>query len=247
MPPKKLTTSNTKNGIKKNKTDIITEKGKNSIKNMFERIKSKENAFKECSNCNQKINVSLYDDHIKANCKRNSPSSSSNCENNTDIIIIDSNIDVNIKKEPIKIGKTDIELVEINDNIDDDIKPPFKRYKSENMITKTDKVENFSEDSDEKLLNNFMDNTDISSLPSHNCTPEKNKEKNKNTSIHSEDSNLSFTQYNPDFDFYLRNFTNAIESVLEQEIFSCLLDEFDREIIKKFSLLGSIFSFSKNL
>jgi len=135
----------------------------------------------------------------------------------------------------------------IDDNIDDDIKPPFKRYKSENMITKTDKLENFSEDSDEKLLNNFMDNTDISSLPSHNCTPEKNKEKNKNTSIHSEDSNLSFTQYNPDFDFYLRNFTNAIESVLEQEIFSCLLDEFDREIIKKFSLLGSIFSFSKNL
>jgi hypothetical protein len=245
MPPKKLTSSNTKNGIKKAASEIITEKGKNSIKNMFERIKSKDNPFKECSNCNQKLKTSEYDDHLKAKCKKvkTSPSTASIDD---EIIIIDSDIDLSIKKESVTVINTlkkDIQLIEVNDKMkedDEDFKPLIKRYKSENTIETTiEKVENFSEDSDEKLINNFLDNTDISSLPSRNCSPIKNKENKNNTSIHSNDSNISLSQYNPDFDYYLKNFTNAIESVLDQETFSCLLDDFDREIIKKFSLLSS--------
>ena len=244
MPPKKL--NNTKNGIKKTTSEIITEKGKNSIKNMFERIKSKDNAFKECSNCNENIKSCQYDDHLKSKCKiiKTSSSGASNCENDDDIILIDCDNELGIKKESNSSFKKEIIEIEANnDNIkeeDDDLnKHPIKRYKSEIIQTKTEIVENFNEDSDEKLLNNFLDNTDISSLPSRNCTPVKNKEKSNNTSIHSEDSNLSFSQYNPDFDYYLKNFTNAIESVLEQETFSCLLDDFDRDIVKKFSTLKS--------
>ena len=47
------------------------------------------------------------------------------------------------------------------------------------------------------------------------------------------------TDYSNDFDFYLNNFTNAIQSVLAEETFACLLNEEDYETIENFSSLTS--------
>ena len=40
-------------------------------------------------------------------------------------------------------------------------------------------------------------------------------------------------------DYYLKNFTQAIESVLNQQTFACLFDQSDYAVIKRFSLLSS--------
>ena len=58
-------------------------------------------------------------------------------------------------------------------------------------------------------------------------------------------------QYNEENDFYLRNFENAIKTVVNEKSFSCLLDESDTNTINKFfkltSKIFSIFYFlSKN-
>lgn len=57
---------------------------------------------------------------------------------------------------------------------------------------------------------------------------------------------LKQTQTSPsklDADYYLRNFTNAIETVLNEATFSCLFDQTDFDVIKRFSMLsGKIFT-----
>ena len=46
------------------------------------------------------------------------------------------------------------------------------------------------------------------------------------------------SQYNLEDDYYLTNFEDAIRAVYNQDSFSCLLNEFDSEVIKKFSKLS---------
>lgn len=46
-----------------------------------------------------------------------------------------------------------------------------------------------------------------------------------------------------DSDYYLKNFTHAIESILNQTIFGGLFDQADYDVIKRFSLLSSRNSF----
>lgn len=68
------------------------------------------------------------------------------------------------------------------------------------------------ESSDDKLLLEFMEKEDLA-------------ESNSPSKL--------------DSDYYLRNFTTAIEWVLNQATFSCLFDQSDYDVIKRFSLLSS--------
>ena len=49
------------------------------------------------------------------------------------------------------------------------------------------------------------------------------------------------SQYNLEDDYYLANFENAIRAVYNEDSFSCLLNKFDSEVIKKFSKLSCKF------
>ena len=79
--------------------------------------------------------------------------------------------------------------------------------------------EKISEQIDEdKLLRDYLSNIE---------TTENSENKTQSSPVKSE------------FDYYLSNFSNAIESVLNQQIFSCLFDQNDYDIIKRFSSLSS--------
>ncbi|RMZ97501.1 fanconi-associated nuclease 1 [Brachionus plicatilis] len=87
-----------------------------------------------------------------------------------------------------------------------------------------------------------IDHDDMSEI---NSSPKRIKleqdsvfsEKNSDTN---EDKDLSEDlQNNEPFDFYLKNFTNAIDSVLKEEQFSHLFDDQDLKIIEKFNFLGN--------
>lgn len=55
-----------------------------------------------------------------------------------------------------------------------------------------------------------------------------------------DNKDLKLPSSQTDFDYYLNNFTTAIQSVLNQETFSLLFDQTDYDVIKRFSLLSSI-------
>lgn len=125
----------------------------------------------------------------------------------------DKQLNVNIEQKTAYLNGFNIietKLVEISETKTSDIVPSqAKRARSESFEVKS-KIENFMDD-----------------------------ETSNDSKYENYQERSSYDTSNNDFDYYLNNFTNAIQSVLSEETFACLLNKFDYEIIEKFNMLSS--------
>lgn len=239
MPPKtkaSKTLNNSKSASKlKNDPVKISETDKNAISNMFKKIESKDSYMIECKLCSQTIKSCLFTDHMNTKCPNRKIDTSPQkltkvIPQNDDIIvlsddeakeIVNTKIEVqNGIKEEIKETKYETVKNEIH-QIEEKIEPDCKRIKMSPKLEDYDKVE-FDDDKDDQLL--------LSSIDQIEKNIKESSFNRENDSIKSE----------PTFDYYLNNFENALQTVINQDTFSHLLNDFDRETIKKFSNLTSI-------
>jgi hypothetical protein len=124
----------------------------------------------------------------------------------------DKQLNVNIEQKTAYLNGFNIietKLVEISEKKTSDIVPSLAKRPRSESFEVKSKIENFTND------------------------------ETSNDSKYENYQELSYDTSNNDFDYYLNNFTNAIQSILTEETFACLLNKFDYEIIEKFNMLSS--------
>lgn len=266
MPPKKSLNKNSKIILES------SESAKNSISNLFSKIKEKDSELKECSFCNEKVKSCLLKDHIATKCKLGTQKKRKSSEEEVVFLgrsnsqkSLNQKFQIEIKRECIlpscksepmesvdinfsletnfldKISKsgTNLEIraelcTEINSCTNEEANESFeikqrsvKRLKSEEKEENETKMEEKALKKQNEIITANLDkNNDL-------------KSESMDISTQKTDNEIDKMAYSSDFDFYLINFTNAIQSVLAEETFACLLNQEDYEIIEKFSNLKS--------
>ena len=255
MPPKN-SAKRCKSATALQNSAPTSEAQKNALTNMFKRIESLDQTLKKCENCGEKIKSCLFKDHLSTKCSaRNKIEKASDDE---EIVILDEVVDV--KQEPHlksekKISSSNIEISVsiLNDSrqnnpicrvesvekveevgLENDL--PSEKKLRRTLSAELDVVTESSNDSEKnnRLINEFLDkNPEI-------FNEEFKQLEKKSTSLNeSMEMSQSQRRLSGSKDFYLENFESAIKSVLDESTFCCLLDDFDFQIIKKFSLLSS--------
>jgi hypothetical protein len=259
MPPKKALNKQAKNTLE------IAQPAKNSISNLFSKIQEKDSQFKECLMCKEKIKSCLLKDHLATKCGHRVSQIGQEKE---EVIFlgkskssndINQNLQIEIKKESIVLTSETkpLDCVDVNFS--------FKSNEKDIRSKKRSIVEIKSELIDE--INNF-ENEELNEFSAEKCRPLKkrrsqdkegtdtksNQDLALTKNLSSEDDHAKLdsmdtssqndmkkekTKYSDEFDFYLINFTNAIQSVIAEVTFACLLNVEDIEIIEKFSNLQS--------
>lgn len=204
-------------------TVVVSESEKNAISKMFKRIEGSDQRVEECNLCKMKIKICLMKDHLESKCEKRVRG------------VVEQQLELLTQRREVK--RSVDEIIVLDDDEDEEetnIKPlesDSKRVKTETVepqvsVEQTtgkivDKEHSPRSESDinseDLFLNNYMDEVDSGS-------PSKS-----------------------DFDFYLNNFNNAIQSVLNQETFCCLLNESDYETITRFSTLSSNYYSRSNI
>jgi hypothetical protein len=263
MPPKKALNKNGKNTLE------IPQPVKNSISNLFSKIQEKDSQFKECPMCNEKIKSCLLKDHLATKCCQRMSQIGQEKEEvifmgkSKSTNDINQNLQIEIKKESIVTSETKpLDCVDINFSLKSNEKDMRSKKRSivEIKSELIDEVNNFeNEELNEvstekrrpmkKLRSEDKEDTDAKSNQdltlTKNLSSEDDHAKLDSMDTFSQNQNIvndikkEKTQYSNEFDFYLINFTNAIQSVIAEETFACLLNSEDVEIIEKFSNLQS--------
>ncbi len=185
-------------------------------------------------------------------------------DDHEDIIFISSNIQSfdetsrkDIKKEErlldfessLKLTSKTIELfpkikdepILYNPEIEIEHGPDEKKFKKSDIIFPDENILFETNIKNDKNTDNESEDDMI--LLSHCDSFEKNSQNILQIPSHKE--KIAFEEKNStDFDYNLKNFEDAIKSVINQEIFSHLMNEYDCELIQKFSRLSSNFFFN---
>jgi hypothetical protein len=257
MPPKKKANLNSKKSSsfsnKRSPNSLknvqVSEVQKNALTNMFKRIESNDLKLKECPNCKEQIKSCLLNDHLQTKCASKKSQSSSMCliktepqlsQTDNEILIIEEvsgQINKNSYEKKVKTETVKAKPFESEEKItikNEKIKKCHDELISSNPPKKRKSDCNLNEDDENsQILNDFLSNfkeSDVISVANSDSLPnlihydnEKDKEnKSPRKSLETK------TDYN------LLNFMNGIESVLDEQTFSHLLDQSDREIISTF-------------
>lgn len=215
-----------------------TESQKNAISTLFKRIESSDSFMLKCGQCGATVKSCLMKDHLESKCDTTSKKLNETQineklldireqrrkkSNEETIIVLDSSIDEEDKgvKDGGGVcggGGDEMEAkkvrVEVSD-VDGENSKEISAVGDEKASKLGECGVNGEDDEDDKLLNEYLSTSN---------NDDENKEK-------------SGVIKSLEFDIYLNNFTQAIESVLDQETFSCLLNEADYDVIKRFSIL----------
>jgi hypothetical protein len=231
---------------------VVSEKQKNALSSMFKRIESSDSLLKTCPQCSEQVKSCLLTNHLKINCTKRvsgnfEPKSPANCTDD-DVLIVEElstkklkNIQnkqpESAKKELFKTEAKENHEILIADDEDIAVENQTKRCKTEPV-----------EESSSQILNKFMDQVSEANLK----PVEVKREVKVELSLTPVETSLSTTssvcevKSEPSevkIDYYLQNFTNALEAVLSEKTFCCLLDPGDYETIDRFSNLSSMIFF----
>jgi hypothetical protein len=241
MPPKrgKSSPSSLKNAQ-------VSERQKNALSNMFRRIESSDSLTKTCPRCNEQVKSCLFADHSRTKCKHRS---SSDLSTGQDEVLILEELSTK-KRSCSSLTSTQ------NKRHGSEAKKELVKQEEakENLIVKTEsatgvldeqvlaerdtkrcKIEQIQvQESSSQILNEFMDRINEGSLEPIRTNPDLE-------SLNSHDSvgEVKCEPAEAKIDYYLLNFTNALEAVLSEKTFCCLLDASDYETIDRFSSLSS--------
>jgi hypothetical protein len=137
-------------------------------------------------------------------------------DNDDDVIIIETET----TNQNQKLGKEDLNLMHKNTQNTDE--KTVKRKKSE-LIAQNSANKNEINNSDDKIMNILSEDNGLMICNQINTSDS--------------DDEISVNSISNNFDFYLNNFSNAIETVIDT--YSFLFNKFDLETIQKFSNLKS--------
>jgi hypothetical protein len=225
MPPKRRSP----NG---GKPYVASEKEKGALCRMFKRVESSDERMETCNLCQMQMKLCLMKDHLEFKCENRMK----NMVKQELEQLMMSQKRGDVKKRPVD------EVIVIDDDDDDD-------KNDESKVTLSDESKKDAEESEckkiktepaeeDKVSSNVVEINSRSNSSDDTNALNELMDKYEEMSGASQTTSQQNSAATSSFDFYLSNFTNALDAVLSQETFRCLLDQADYDIVEKFSSLS---------